>query len=406
MNTHKTKKMKMTSIKYLLAGVLIATLLPSCSSTGSKNGGTYPAGKETATVWTCSMHPQIRKEKPGQCPICGMTLVPVTNDGEKKDSTDMPMSDVQTTRVGDLSAVRETSLYGTVAVDEELSQSQTAHLGGRIERLLVDYVGQTVTPGQTIATLYSPDLLSAQQELHEALAARTAHPELLQAAREKLRLWKLSDSQIAQMEQADTPSPYIDLQATTGGIVTARRVNTGDYVSRGSVLYDVADLSRVWLQFDAYESDLPFLHVGDKLSYTLPSLPGHTFAGNIAFISPVLDPATRTARVRVEAANADGALKPAMYATATVRSTLAVRDGEVVVPRSAILWTGRRSIVYVKQPHHTTPTFAMRNVELGPSLGDSYLVMAGISPGEEVVTNGAFAIDADAQLAGRHSMMN
>jgi Cu(I)/Ag(I) efflux system membrane fusion protein len=158
--------------------------------------------------------------------------------------------------------------------------------------------------------------------------------------------------------------------------------------------------------FDAYESDLPFLKVGDRLEYTLQSIPGKTFSGKISFINPILDPSTRTAKVRVETANPNLGLKPEMYANAIIQAPLKQYNNEVVIPKSAILWTGKRSIVYVKQPDTDTPAFLLREVELGPSLGDAYVVLNGIREGDEIVTNGAFTIDASAQLAGKRSMMN
>jgi len=188
--------------------------------------------------------------------------------------------------------------------------------------------------------------------------------------------------------------------------VTARRVNTGDHVSQGTVLFDIADLSKVWIMFDAYESDLQFLHTGEKLSFTLQALPGSDFSGNIIFIDPVIDPVTRVAKVRVETGNKSGMLKPEMFATGIVSSTLAEYSYNVVVPKSAVLWTGKRSIVYVKQQGTDEPIFKLREVELGPMLGESYVITDGLTEGEEIVTSGTFNIDAAAQLGGKPSMMN
>ena len=279
-------------------------------------------------------------------------------------------------------------------------------MSGRIEKLFVTFTGESVRRGQPIATIYSPELLNAQQELIEATKMKDLQPALLQAVREKLRLWKLTDEQIARIEQSGEVSPLINVTATTSGVVMAKKVNQGDYVNTGTVLFDVANLSQVWAIFDAYESDLPFLKVGDRLEYTLQSLPGKTFTGRISFINPILDPATRTAKVRVETANPGMELKPEMYANALIDAPLKQYNNEVVIPKSAILWTGKRSIVYVKQPDTETPAFLLREIELGPSLGDAYVVLSGIHDGDEIVTNGTFTIDASAQLAGKRSMMN
>jgi Cu(I)/Ag(I) efflux system membrane fusion protein len=188
--------------------------------------------------------------------------------------------------------------------------------------------------------------------------------------------------------------------------VIARRVNTGDYVSAGTVLYEIADLSKVWVLFDAYESDLQFLRKGKKITFTLQAFPGSEFSGIIAFIDPVIDPVTRVAKVRVEVPNKSDRLKPEMFASGVVSSDLDEYRDEIVIPRSAVLWTGKRSIVYVKQPDTDEPVFKMREIELGPSLGESYVVINGLTDGEEIVTSGTFSVDASAQLEGKSSMMN
>lgn len=197
----------------------------------------------------------------------------------------------------------------------------------------------------------------------------------------------------------------MEITATSGGIVTARRVNNGDYISQGTVLYEVSDLSRVWVQFDAYESDLPFLKKGDKINFTFQSLPGSDYTGTIAFIDPFIDPVNRVAKVRVELGNPGTKLKPGMFATGIVKANLDEFKDKLVIPRSAVLWTGKRSVVYVKQPGDD-PIFHLREVELGPALGNSFVVTEGLADGEEIVTEGAFSVDAAAQLEGKPSMMN
>jgi Cu(I)/Ag(I) efflux system membrane fusion protein len=193
--------------------------------------------------------------------------------------------------------------------------------------------------------------------------------------------------------------------SNTSGTVTARRVNTGDHVSQGTVLFDIADLSKVWIMFDAYDSDLQFLHTGEKLSFTLQALPGKDFSGNIIFIDPVIDPVTRVAKVRVETGNQSGKLKPEMFATGIVSTTLNEYRNNIVIPKTAVLWTGKRSVVYVKQPGDE-PVFKLREIGLGPMLGESYVITDGLTEGEEIVTSGTFSVDAAAQLEGKPSMMN
>ncbi|HZH70947.1 MAG TPA: efflux RND transporter periplasmic adaptor subunit, partial [Mariniphaga sp.] len=316
------------------------------------------------------------------------------------------LANIQTSMVGHQDAVKDVQLYGTIQVDERLQESQTSHVNGRIENLYVTFTGESVKEGQLIARIYSPDLLTAQQELLEAAKLQDMQPLLLDAAKEKLRLWKVSEEQIDKILQSNSVSPYVNIHANTGGVVIAKNVNQGDYISQGSVLYTISNLSRLWAIFDAYETDLPFLKVGDQLEYTLQSVPGKVYKGRIAFINPIIDASSRTAKVRVEADNRDRNLKPEMYATAQITAPLKGYGKEMVIPKSAVLWTGKRSIVYVKQPNTSTPAFKLREVVLGPSLGDQYVIMSGLNNGEEIVTNGAFTVDASAQLEGKVSMMN
>jgi Cu(I)/Ag(I) efflux system membrane fusion protein len=196
------------------------------------------------------------------------------------------------------------------------------------------------------------------------------------------------------------------VKSNTNGILVEKNVNQGDYVNQGTIMFKVANLSQVWALFDAYEGDLPFLMVGSQLSFTLKSLPGKIFSGKISFIDPIVDKNTRTAKVRVVIPNPGLVLKPEMYATATVNASLKQYEAKIIVPKSAILWTGKRSIVYVKQQGVSSPVFSLREIELGPSLGEAFVVLSGLSEGDEIVTNGVFTIDASAQLEGKQSMMN
>jgi len=365
------------------------------------------------TIWTCSMHPQIRMEQPGECPICGMELIPLVKSSSSSiDPSAIHLSkeaaqlaNVLTSVVTKQIPVKEVRLYGKVQADERLFQSQVAHIPGRIERLSVNFTGESVTKGQVLAEIYSPELITAQQELLETVKTKQLQPELYEASKEKLRQWKLTDDQIAKIESSGVVQINFEVVSNTAGAVTARRVNTGDHVSQGTVLFDIADLSKVWIMFDAYESDLQFLHIGEKLSFTLQALPGVDFAGNIIFIDPVIDPVTRVAKVRVETGNQSGKLKPEMFATGIVSTTLNEYRDNMVIPKTAVLWTGKRSVVYVKQPGDE-PIFKLREIGLGPMLGESYVITDGLIEGEEIVTSGTFSVDAAAQLEGKPSMMN
>lgn len=410
------KNRTIQAILLVLAGLFVGWIIFGTSEVPSSSKAEHNhIADAKKQLWTCSMHPQIRKEEPGKCPICGMDLIPLRSEGGSSDIPEgaMQMSEeatalanIQTSVVNRKNPVKEMLLYGVIAPDERSLQSQAAHVSGRIERLYVDFTGETVQRGQTLASVYSPELFAAQQELLEALKMTPAQPQLVAAARDKLKLWKLTDAQIATIQSRGIVSSTVDIKANTSGIVTAKRVSEGDYVPQGGVLFDVANLSKVWAMFEAYEADLAFLRKGDKLSFTLQAIPGKTFNGIISFIDPILDKTTRTAKIRVEVSNPDLRIKPEMYATAKVNARLQQYNNQIVIPQSAVLWTGKRSIVYVALSGYDTPVYQLREVELGPSLGDSYVVLSGLNDGETIVTNGAFAIDASAQLEGKRSMMN
>jgi membrane fusion protein, copper/silver efflux system len=366
------------------------------------------------TIWTCSMHPQIRMDKPGQCPICGMDLIPlVKSNSSSVDPSSIHLSkeaaelaNVLTSVVSKNKPVKEVRLYGKVQSDERLLQNEVAHVPGRIDQLALNFTGESVVKGQVLAEIYSPELITAQQELLETAATKKTQPELYEASREKLRQYKLTDEQISKIENSGVVQSSFEVVSNASGTVIDRYVNTGDHVAQGTVLYKIADLSRVWVMFDAYESDIQFLKKGENVTFTLQAFPGTRFSGNIVFIDPVIDPVTRVAKVRVETGNESGKLKPEMFATGIVSTTLGEYSNNVVIPASAVLWTGKRSIVYVKQPGTDEPVFRMREIGLGPMLGDSYIVTDGLSEGEEIVTSGTFSVDAASQLEGKPSMMN
>jgi Cu(I)/Ag(I) efflux system membrane fusion protein len=403
-----------TYILLLAGGIFVGWWLSGDS--GNSETDVHNQVEPEPQVWTCSMHPQIRQDKPGKCPLCAMDLIPLKTSGTAGKVADhdeitlskeaMALADIQTAKALKGNPVKEIHLYGTIQTDERLSRSQTSHISGRIEKLFVNFTGETVKQGQVIASIYSPELLNAQQELLEAVKIAGTQPAILDAAREKLRLWKLTETQIAEIEQSGNTSALIDVVANTGGVVVSKKVEQGDYVSQGTVLFGLINLSSVWAMFDAYESDLPYLKIGDKVEYTVQAIPDKSFSGKITFINPVLDKTTRTAKIRVETLNPDLQLKPEMYANASVNASPKQYSDRILIPKTAILWTGKRSIVYVKRQDSEIPTFKLREVELGASLGDAYVILSGVAEGEEIVTNGVFAIDASMQLEGKRSMMN
>ncbi|MFV0376005.1 MAG: efflux RND transporter periplasmic adaptor subunit [Mangrovibacterium sp.] len=365
------------------------------------------------TTWTCSMHPQIRMDEPGLCPICGMDLIPLQNDGNVTDDSAIAMSEsamklaeVQTTLVTKGGLSKELQLYGKVVPNERLLQSQTAHVPGRIDELYINTIGEQISKGQLLAKIYSPELITAQKELLEATALKDKYPTLVEAAREKLRNWKLNDQQISQLEKSGQAQSEFPIYANTSGIVIALNVAVGDYVSRGATLFGVAGLSSVWVEFDAYESDLPWVSKNQLVSFTTQALPDENFSGKVSFIDPVVNATTRVARVRVEVPNPALKLKPELFVNGIIQASTQNPGNELIIPQSAVLWTGVRSVVYVKTLGTDQPSFKMRDVELGSAMNNAWVVKDGLQEGEEIVTNGTFAVDAAAQLAGKPSMMN
>ena len=401
---------------FLLSGLWLGWLLFHKSGEAViQNTGeqVHEHSKEEQYIWSCSMHPQIRRDEPGNCPICGMDLIPLQNNQVSIDEDAISMSEaairlaeVQTALVSYGKISRDVLLYGKIQFDERHLQSQAAHVPGRIEKLLVNITGETVKSGQQIATIYSPDLVTTQKELLEALSMKDKYPTLIEAVREKLRNWKLSDAQIREIESSGSISSTYNIYSNTTGVVTELKVNQGDYVQTGSVLFTVADLSQVWGVFDAYESDLPWISKNQEVEFTTQAVPGKVFKGKVSFIDPLIDPVTRTARVRITLENPDLQLKPEMFINGTIRSTLNNGGKELTIPQSAVLWTGIRSLVYVKVPGTEHPTFKMREIKLGPAMKNAYVIQEGLSEGEEIVVNGTFSVDATAQLAGKKTMMN
>lgn len=366
------------------------------------------------TIWTCSMHPQIRQNEPGDCPICGMDLIPLEDDQHddidpmaiSMSATAMQLANVQTAVVGAMNQAKEVRLNGKIQEDERLVFSQSSHVPGRIENLKVNFTGDYVRKGQVIASVYSPELVTAQEELYEARKVMDTQPQLFNAAKEKLKTWKLTNSQIEQILQSGVSTTTFDIQADVSGYVTEKLVNPGDYVQRGQPIYEIADLSRVWVLFDVYESDMGWVKKGDKVEYTVSSIPGETFIGTISFLDPIINPTTRVAKARVATTNSGLKLKPEMFVSGIVQAELKKSTDAVVVPKSAVMWTGQRSVVYVKSVSDQGLNFQLREVTLGPSLGDSYVIGEGLEIGEEIAIHGTFSIDAAAQLAGKPSMMS
>jgi Cu(I)/Ag(I) efflux system membrane fusion protein len=411
----------------LVLGVFVVGLLFGWiffhSSGEAINTATEMAGHEghdhesaEPTTWTCSMHPQIKQDKPGKCPICAMDLIPLatmSSGGDDVDPNEIVMTEsaaklasIQTMRVEKGIPEKSVYLQGKIEADERNIAELTARFGGRIEKLFVNFTGQNVKKGDKLATIYSPGLVTAQRELLEAISFKETRPSLYNAAKGKLKLWDLNDEQISAIEEKGEPQVYFDVLSPISGTVTMRHIAIGDYIKEGTALFKVVDLTKVWAMFDAYESDLPWIKMGDKIEFTIQALPGETFSRRVTYIDPFINGQTRIAKVRVEIPNPKLELKPEMFTAGLLESKIAESTNKILVPKSSILWTGKRAVVYVKVQNRETPSFLYREIVLGPKAGAFYIVSEGLAEGEEIATNGVFKIDAASQLQGLPSMMN
>ncbi len=375
---------------------------------------THDHSEETAEqMWTCSMHPQIMQPEPGDCPICGMDLIPaeagadgLSADEIKMTENAMALANIQTSVVGQGQMGNGTlKLSGKIKANEESNAVQVTYFGGRIENLYVNTTGERVGAGQRLATIYSPELVSAQQELLTAASLKESQPALYKAVRNKLKLWKLSEKQINAIENAGKVQENFPVYATVSGTVTEKMVEEGDYVKQGQPLYKIANLNTVWAEFDAYENQITSLKEGQTVKVTANAYRNEVFDAKVSFIDPLLNSSTRTIVVRAVLNNKNDLFKPGMFVEGLIESTQPNATNTVSIPSTAVMWTGERSVVYVKT-NPDQPVFEMREVRLGNSNGDTYTILDGLENGDEVVTNGTFTVDAAAQLQGKKSMMN
>lgn len=402
-------------ILVLILGIVIGKFIGGGNSTDEAIGTHIHDETSEEQIWTCSMHPQIQQNGPGQCPLCGMDLIPLDNSMDSEEAlpdevsmsaSAMKLAEIQTYVVKRENPEKEIRLLGKVKPDERLVYSQAVHFPGRIEKLFINFTGEKVVKGQKLATIYSPELVTAQKELFEVLKDESTNPALVEAARNKLKQWKFSDQQIDNIEKSGEVQNELNILSDHNGYVMMLMASEGDYVKAGQILLEVTDLSRIWMLFEAYENDLPWVKVGDNLEIELKAIPGKTFKEKITFIDPFINPKTRVANVRVEMSNASGLLKPDMFANGIITSKLPITGEVILVPKSAVLWTGKRAVVYIKLPNREHNSFIYREVILGEDAGEFYVIKEGLEEGEEIATNGVFKIDAAAQLAGKKSMMN
>lgn len=401
-------------IGILAIGLALGSIIFSTDSNSEDKHSHETAAAENQ-LWTCSMHPQIMQPEAGDCPICGMDLIPAetTADGLspnefKMSKNAIALANIETSIVGsDTNKSDDLVLVGKIQENEKTNAIQTAHFGGRIEKLLVNSTGEKVSKGQLLALIYSPELVTAQKELLTALDFKNSDATLYSAVRNKLKLWKLSEDQINKIENSKNIINNFPIYANVNGVVTMKMVEEGNYVKEGQGLFMISNLATVWANFDAYEKQLSSIKKGAEITITTNANPNNKLKARISFIDPVLNKATRTVTVRAELNNNKGELKPGMFVKGilTSQNKNNINETLISIPKTAVLWTGKRSLVYVKTPG-TESIFVMREVTLGNENNNTYEILEGLQTNEEIVTNGTFTVDAAAQLQGKKSMMN
>lgn len=409
------------NVIYLIFAVLIGLfagwlLFGTTSNSSSENKTSkeekHSMEEHSSEIWTCSMHPQVRQPEPGDCPICGMDLIPAESSATglapnefKMTENAMALANIQTTVIGEMSSSNSSiELSGKIKANDDKAATQPAHFNGRVDQLYVTSVGETVRKGQAVAKIYSPELVAAQQELITAYRIKDAQPQLYNAVKNKFMNWMIPQSQLTEVLKTGIPKPSFTINAQVSGVVTELMVNKGSHVMDGQPIFKVANLSTVWAEFDAYETTIQDIKEGQDISVIVKAIPNKTFNAKVSFIDPILNTSTRTVRVRATLNNKEDLLKPGMFVTGTIKLDTD-NNTQITVPKSAVLWTGEQSLVYIKTTA-TSPTFIMRNVTLGRTVNDNYEIQSGLKIGDKVVTNGTFTVDAAAQLQGKQSMMN
>ncbi|MFK2819202.1 efflux RND transporter periplasmic adaptor subunit [Flavobacteriaceae sp. LMIT009] len=404
--------------KYVIyTGILIAGLLLGWLFFGnSSNNESMHNHSEMASenqMWTCSMHPQIMQPEAGDCPICGMDLIPAEAGADglspnefKLTKNAMALANIQTSIVGNGNAESNfIKLSGKIHENEDANLVQASYFSGRIENLNISSVGEQIRQGQLLATIYSPELVSAQQELITASSLKESQPKLYSAVLNKLKLWKITDEQIQQIESTEKVIQNFPIYATVSGTVSEKLVDQGDYVNQGQALLKITNLNTVWAVFDVYENQIELFKTGQDITITTNANPNKEYKQKVDFINPTMNLQTRTVDLRVVLNNRSTELKTGMFIEGIIESKSNNLDESVTIPSSSVLWTGERSIVYVKT-NPDEPIFEMKEVTLGKQIGEEYEVVDGLKDGDEIVTNGTFTVDASAQLQGKKSMMN
>jgi Cu(I)/Ag(I) efflux system membrane fusion protein len=415
-----------------IAITLVVIILASATGGGwflwQKKHSSLATDEQTAQgkqLYTCSMHPFIIKDKPGTCPICGMELIKKiegaagggAQTAEQKKQAEMLghvsmsanqriMANVATVAVKQDTLNKEINAVGIVQFDQSRQAKVTAWIAGRIDKLNVSTVGAYVSKAKPVAEVYSPDLMSTQQEYLLAIKSRdqlknSPIPSISQngeglvaSAKQRLMLFGVKESQIAALEKAGKPNIRLPIYTPLSGIVIEKMVQQGQYVNTGDVLFNIADLSTVWVEVEVYENEFPNIHIGQQVEIRSQSFPDKPFTGRVAFIYPFLDPKTRTVKARVAMPNPGMKLKPDMFVNAIIKVPL---GSAIVVPVTAVMDTGKRRVAWVES---SPGMFEPRDVQVGQQADDKIQILSGLKPGDKVAVSGGYLIDSESQLKG------
>lgn len=417
--------------------------------------------------YTCPMHPQIRQTIEGSCPICGMELVQANIGKSKKNLSengleisriDRRYSGIETILVEPSLVEKKIETVGFLEIDESRLATISAYAKGRIESLTADFTGVSVNKGQILGVFYSPELFDAQVEYIESYKSRRTgrsqlQKELLKAAYSNLIELGMSKSQIAKLRSTQKAKARLEVLSPVSGTVISKKAFPGKYIKKGEVIFEIADLSTIWLMVDVFPEDAAFIKYGQKVSASVRSAPGKKFVGRVAFVDPIVNSTTRTVKVRVELKNSDYKLRPGDYAEAELALHIGIKgetydpglagkwispvhpqvvsdkegicpisgsklvptknlgyldeknfDSETIaIPRNAVLRIGNKSIVFVED---SKDFFTIRKIEVGPTIGDSIVVTGGLEEYESIATNGVFLLDSQMQLNGKTSLIS